>query len=228
MVNETLIVGNGEIGHALGEILSEFYPVTILDKEEASDKKFKIMHICFPYNSEFVDNVLRYRGIYDPDFTVIHSTVPVGTSRLCDAIHSPVVGIHPHFKQSILTFTKFLSGSQSSEVADYFRRAGIKVYLFDKQETTEVMKVLSTTFYGVCVEFFKDVKKICVAHEIPFEAWTLWTDNYNKGYSALGFPEYSRPNLVPNNKKIGGHCVLNNLVFLETDFTELIKKKNLE
>lgn len=219
----SLIIGAGEIGKSLFEVLSSFYNTKLADIHKDRVGEYSILHICFPYSNKFVDEVNRYRELYNPEFIIIHSTIPVGTAKLCRAIHSPVVGIHPKLKESFLTFTKFLSGERAGEVADYFRKAGMKVYLFDKPETTELLKILDTTFYGLCVEYTKDIKIECDKHGIPFEAWTIYNENYNKGYQSLGHPEFIRPNLVPIMKKIGGHCVLPNANLLETKFTKLLR-----
>ena len=227
----TLIVGGGEVGGALARILQNYYPVDVIDKRMTSATAsnaggYEIMHICFPFSPEFEAEFVRYRQQYQPRFIVIHSTVPPGTSRRLGAIHSPVIGIHPHMDESLTTFVKYLGGEMASEVADYFRRAGIKVYLFNAPETTETMKILDTTFYGICVEYTKEVKRVCDKFGIPFEAWTLWTQNYNDGYEALGHPEFVRPNLVPIMKKVGGHCVLPNADYIDTRFTRLLRELN--
>jgi hypothetical protein len=164
--------------------------------------------------------------LFTPKYTVIHSTVPVGTSRKCNAIHSPCLGVHPYLEKSFKTFTKYLAGENAGEVADYFRRADIKVYITDKPETTELMKMLCTTFYGVCIEYTKDVKRQCDKYGIPFEMWTLWNGNYNTGYKKLGQEQFIRPNLIPVMNKISGHCVMSNTELIETEFTNLLKKLN--
>jgi hypothetical protein len=234
---KTLIIGAGEIGKSLRNILIKHYETYILDKEPVTidglieiypgeEYQPEIMHICFPYSDKFIDAVKNYKLKYNPKFTVIHSTVPVGTSRKLDAIHSPCMGIHPDLTKSMLTFTKYLSGEKASEVAQYFRRSGMKVYLTDKQETTELMKILSTSFYGACIEWTKEVKRLCNENDVPFEFWTLWTENYNSGYEKLGHSEFRRPNLIPIKTKIGGHCVLPNLEFINSKFADFIKKQN--
>lgn len=219
---KTLIIGNGEIGISLSKILDKHYETYFTDKTTEKSKA-DIIHICFPYSDEFVSEVKRYQKLYKPKYTVIHSTVPVGTSAKCNAIHSPVIGLHPFLKESIETFTKYLGGKQAGEVADYFRRANIKVYITDKSETTELMKILSTTKYGLDIEYTKEVKRLCDKYKVPFEMWTLWTKNYNQGYEQLGHPEYRRPELIPIMKKIGGHCVLSNAKLLKSKFTRLLK-----
>jgi UDP-N-acetyl-D-mannosaminuronate dehydrogenase len=223
-----IVLGYGEIGRAV-RLVSDF-PVYAYDKSEGKFNirnypgKIRIMHVSFPYNDNFIKQVKNYQKILKPEYTVIHSTVPVGTSRKCNAIHSPVVGIHPHLAESLKTFTKFFGGESASEVADIFRKYGVKTYVVDKPETTELMKIQCTTLYGLNIEFFKDMKEQCEKYGVPFEAWTIWNDNYNKGYEKLGYPEYHRYNLVPLMKKIGGHCVVNNYFLLKTKFTEFLKK----
>lgn len=223
----TIILGKGEIGTSLLNVLTKEYDVWILDKNDTiNETDFDIMHICFPYSEKFVNQVLAYQAVYNPKYTVIHSTVPPEVYDEVEAISSPCLGIHPHLEKSMTVFVKFLAGEGASEIADYFRRAGMKVYVLDNPKSTALMKILDTTFYGVCVEYIKDVKRQCDKFNVPFELWTLWTNNYNEGYKKLGYEEYTRPNLTPIMKKIGGHCVVENSALLETKFTKLINEEN--
>lgn len=221
-----LVLGKGEIGTSLFNILSPRYPTEIIDKGEEAIGEFDILHVCFPYSSEFEDQVFKYTDKYKPKQIVIHSTVPVGTTSKLNAVHSPVVGLHPHLEESLKTFTKFLGGKNASEVADYFRRAGIKVYLTDKSETTEYFKIMSTTFYGIMIEFHKKVLEDCREMNLPFEFFTIWNRNYNEGYEKLGYPEYKKPLLVPIMTIQKGHCTLPNCELITNEFTELIKRRN--
>jgi len=214
---------------ALYNVLSPGYSVAIIDKDKEKCVGFikdnvQYLHICIPYSKRFVRAVKKYQKKYNPRYTIIHSTVPVGTSRKLNAVHSPVRGIHPRLKEGIQTFVKYLGGKQAGEVADYFRRAGIRVYIYDKPETTELMKILSTTKYGVDIEFTKEVKRLCDEYDVPFEAWKIWTDDYNDGYERLGYPEYKRANLIPMMKVISGHCVRQNLPLLKSKFTNFLKR----
>lgn len=223
---QTIILGFGEIGTALAKVLKTYNPI-IKTKTKENISGIEIMHICFPYSNSFVKEVKRYQELYKPKYTVIHSTVPVGTSKLCDAIHSPCLGVHPYLEESFKTFTKFLGGKKASEVADYFRRAGMKVYICDKSETTELAKLSQTTQYALNIEYIKNLKQECDKFKIPFaEVYTLFSENYNKGYIKLGYPEYSLPLLVPIMQKQGGHCTLPNCEIWNTVFTKLIKKLN--
>lgn len=214
----SVVIGMGEVGSSLYNILSRHYFVSGTDKNNGivSSSDFfneapEIIHICFPYSENFIEQVKVYQEKYKPKFTIIHSTVPVGTSSQVGAIHSPIRGLHPNLESGILTFPKFLGGKDASLVADYFRRADIKVVLFDKPETTEALKLFDTEYYRTCVEFAHRVKNFCNKHDLNFsEVYTIPNISYNEGYQTLGFPEYTRPILQPIMKEIGGHCLLPN------------------
>jgi len=217
---KSLIIGSGEVGRSLHKIIGG----DIRDKD-AYGGFYDVIHICFPYSKEFNKDVKEYQEVHKAKYTVIHSTVPIGTSKELGAIHSPVIGIHPFLEESLKTFTKFIGGG-NQEIIDFFRRRGMKVYPFDKSETTELMKIMDTTFYGLCIEYTREVKDQCDKHKIPFEAWTIYTNIYNEGYKKLGYPEVVRPNLIPPKKEIGGHCVVSNCDFIDNKFTKLIKENN--
>lgn len=226
---KTLIVGMGEIGKSLHNVLSPHYEIYTKDIGNTIGEEIgsvKIMHVCFPFSDKFITAVKEYQEKYKPEFTVIHSTTPIGTSRKVNAVHSPVEGLHPFLTESIQTFIKFISGEDASNVADYFRRANVKVYIVDDQESTEYMKIMSTTFYGMMIEFTKQVKQDCAERGIPFELFTLWNMNYNESYEKLGHPEYKKPLLAPIMKNIGQHCVLPNTELLKNDFTKFLKERN--
>jgi len=233
MDNKALVVGLGEVGRALYKVLLNAHSVWAVDErkplpEQAAVGGFDFLHICFPYSPEFKRAVNAYQVRYRPAVTVIHSTVPVGTSRTLSACHSPVMGVHPNLETSLTTFTKFVGGEGVSEAARHLGRAGIRCYITEQAETTELLKLLSTTFYGLCIEWTKHVKELCDWADVPFEAWTLWTQAYNAGYAALGRPEFTRPQLVPMSGRIGGHCVLPNLDLMPggDPFVDLIRGRN--
>lgn len=206
----------GEVGKALRNVLRSYEPIgiDINDEEHCWDDvglEVEILHICFPYSTNFIKDVQNYQKSFKPKFTVIHSTVPVGTSSKLQAIHSPIRGIHPSLEEGIRTFPKFLGGEQAGLVADYFRQAGLKVILYDRSETTEALKLFDTEYYRACIEFAQRVKKYCSENDLNFtEVYTLPNQTYNEGYKELGHPEFQRPVLQPIMTPIGGHCVVPN------------------
>lgn len=216
----TLIIGNGEIGRALGQILKQYNPA-FLDRNQEIPSEFQIIHICFPYTHNFISEVNQYKELYKAEYVIIHSTVPVGTSRQCNAIHSPIRGMHPDLEPGIRTFVKFLGGKQASEVAEYFKRAGLKVMLFDNPETTEAAKLFDTEYYRTCIEFCHRVKQYCDEHDLNFsDVYRIPNMTYNIGYTELGHQEFTRPILEPIMKSIGGHCVMQNKGLIELSENE--------
>jgi len=230
MKDVSVVVGMGEVGKAVARVLAKTYEVVPIDLKTmckvTGEMRVRVLHICLPWSDEFVAEVIRYRKLYTPGHTVIHSTVPVGVSRTCGALHSPIVGRHPHLAKAVEVSTRFIGGKDAGEVADYFRRAGLEVYIVDEQEETELMKLLSTLWYGVCIELTKETKRLCDKHDVPFEFFTLWTQAYNHTAEALGYPDVRRPNLVPVMKRIGGHCVLPNAELLDSRFADLLRRLN--
>ena len=222
-----IIIGGGEIGKSIRELFND-YPNFMYDISDGPvptsyPNECRLLHVCFPFSKDFIKQVKKYQKRFNPGYTVIHSTVPIGTTRKLRAVHSPVVGVHPHLAQSLKTFTKFFGGYDASEVADMFKRQGCSVYVTDNPESTELMKILCTTNYGLNIEFTKEANRLCKQNDVPFELFTIWNNNYNNGYEKLGYPQYKRYNLVPLMKKIGGHCVIPNYSLLKSKFTEFLK-----
>ena len=208
---KTLIVGSdGEVGRALMEVLKVYRPSGIDNRyPHYYSEQPDIMHVCFPYSEKFIDEVKTYQEKYKPKYTIIHSTVPMGTSRKCTALHSPIRGIHPQLADGIKQFVKFIGGEEASEVADYFRKANLRVMLFDKSETTEAMKLWDTQYYLECIRFAQRVKRYCDKHGLNYsDVYRLPNRDYNESYTILGHPEFVRPILEPiMTDKIGGHCL---------------------
>ena len=211
----------GEVGKALYEVFKPFYPIGFVDTvfvpgidepyNLANIESADIIHIAFPYSETFIQDVKNYQEKYKPKYTIIHSTVPVGTSANLGASHSPIRGLHPNLESGIKTFVKFIGGEQASEVADYFRRVGLKVALFDRSETTEAMKLFDTEYYRACIQFAQRVKRYCDKNDLNFhEVYTLANQTYNEGYTKLDHLEFVRPVLQPIMQEIGGHCVIPN------------------
>ena len=135
MKNKTCIIGRGEIGHSLGNVLEEAYDVEYLDidpdRTTVSVEAYYVINICIPCKdkNEFIKDVKGYIDEYKPDLCIIHSTVPPGTTDACGdiCVHSPVHGKHPTREEGIETFTKYIGGSNIYRTHDakrYLEEAG--------------------------------------------------------------------------------------------------------
>jgi len=193
---EQLIIGAGEVGKALFNVLKKHYNIAIRDIESNLTGKFKVLHICYPFFKSFINSTKKYIKMYKPEIVIIHSTVPVGITRKISkfSVHSPIRGIHPYLESGIKTFTKYFGGFKAKEAAKIFSDIGIKTKIFKNSETTELIKILDTTYYGWNIIFNKEVKKICDKYKLDFnEVYTIPNKDYNEGYKKLGMPYVIRP-----------------------------------
>lgn len=203
-----LVIGMGEIGTALADVLQ----CDGIDKDE-DIPKVKIIHICFPYSNQFVKNVQRYTESTSADLVVIHSTIPLGTTRQCgeNAVHSPVRGKHPHLAEGIKTFTKFFGGTRAKEAAFYFAELGISAAITEKPENTEAMKLWDTEIYLEAILLSRKIYQYCKKRDLDFDiVYTQANRTYNEGYERLDHPEYVKYVLKYMDGPIGGHCLKSN------------------
>lgn len=222
-----LVIGLGEIGKPIFKILSEVYETQAFDQLDRgfSDpgNSFDVINICFGHKENEVEDFKKWVRDYQKEFlkegglTVIHSTVKPGMCKQLNAIHSPVIGQHPFMEEYIRKIPKMFAGKDADKVADYFRRAGLHVLVFDNAEETEWGKLFLTEYYRVCIEFCQRVKRVCDKNGLSFHnVYTLPNMVYNQGYKDMGYPEYVRPILQPIMGLIGGHCVIPNSKIIKT------------
>lgn len=208
------IIGLGEVGSALHEILQAAFEVFTYDIGRSQELRIvsgvKVLHICFPYSSSFIDKVKEYCEALRPEYVVIHSTVPVGTTRQCgkDFVHSPIRGKHPKLAESIKVFAKFFGGQYAKEVAAIFEQIGIQTVVAEKSEETEAMKLWDTEIYREAILLNRKIYQYCAKGGLNFDiVYTLANKTYNEGYSKMGNPEYAKYILKYTEGPIGGHCV---------------------
>lgn len=224
-----LIIGKGEVGSSLFNILKSYYQVFIRDKDDEFSDQFEVIHICYPNGKNFVKITKDYIEKYQPKIAIIHSTIPVGTTKKISeiAVHSPIRGLHPNLEKGVKTFVKYFSGQKAKEAAKFFSDIGIKTKIFKKSETTELLKILDTTYYGWNIVFCKEIKRICDNLNLDFgEVYTIANQDYNWGYKKLGKENVIRPVLKAAPGKIGGHCVVQNCDLLDDWLTKTIKERN--
>jgi len=226
MSGKGLVIGRGQIGTALFEILKNHHETHIRDVDDLNLEGVEFLHICFPFSKTFVDNVKNYKEKYKPKYTIIHSTVPVGTATQCNAFHSPVRGIHPNLVEGIENIVKYLAPANPA-VKDYFERAGIMIKEVDKPENTEALKLWSTTQYGLSIVLEKEIHKWCKENGLDFDVvYTEANRSYNEGYKKLGMGHFNRPVLKQVQGKIGGTCVIPNCKILDSFIARFIMEYN--
>lgn len=223
-MSKHLTIGFGEVGKAINAIVGG--EVHDPHSKKEYDGICEVMHVCFPYSPEFNTAVEAYKRRFKPVLTIIHSTVPVGTSRALECVHSPIRGVHPHLEEGIRTMVKYFGGKDAEMAAEYFRKLGVSVKVVDKSETTEALKLWSTTQYGVFIDLNKEIHKWCEENNVDFDiVYTHANETYNEGYLKLGRPEVMRPVLKYMGGTIGGHCVLPNCKILDSESTKKLNDK---
>ncbi len=232
----SLIVGAGEVGKGLFDVLNTAYKGRVfirdIEPSEGEPKTVDFLHICFPYSKKFLSLVKEYKEQYGNPIVINHSSVPVGTTAKLgkDAIHSPIRGKHPDLAGGIRTFVKFFGGHDLNIVRDveqYFARAGVRTMILSSPEATELGKLMETSQYGWFIVLAKEIQALCDKHKLSFnEVYTIQNMTYNEGYSRLGLDHFLRPILTPVGGPIGGHCVRENSDLVDSSVTELIRKFN--
>lgn len=224
-----LIIGAGEVGQAIYQILKKNHVVSLRDRTGGVSGRFNVLHICYPPIKDFLKVTKSYIKEYRPELVIVHSTVPVGTTEKIGrfAVHSPIRGVHPHLVKGIMTFVKYFGGPRARKAASYFSAVGIKTKFFSKSETTELLKILDTTYYGWNIMFCKETKRICDRFGLNFEeVYGIANRDYNEAYAKLGMAHVIRPVLKAISGKIGGHCVVPNTFLLKDWLTDILRKRN--
>ncbi len=212
MKNEKIgILGYGEVGRAV----SKFYKNPRIKDLKRDDnlKGVDILNVCIPWGKNFVKIVKQEIKSIKPKLTIIHSTVAPGTTRKIggSVVHSPVRGIHPNLFLGIKTFVKYIGADdkKSGNLArKHLESLGIKTEIVMPSLTTEVAKLLDTSYYGLCIAWHGEIDKTA----------TDFNKTYNDGYLKLGNKNVIRPVLYYPRGKIGGHCVVPNALILRKLF----------
>lgn len=220
-----LVIGLGQVGTGVQKVLEcEAHDP---GQQQLAVGKYSVLHICFSYSDKFVDAVKEYREKFGAEYVVIHSTVPIGTSTLCGAVHSPIRGVHPYLEQSIRVFVKYFGGKDADLMAEEFRARGVKCVCTEKPETTELGKLLDTSCYGLNILIEKEMYRLAEKYGVPHDiSYTHMNDTYNQGYLDVGMPQFHKYNIKHMDGKIGGHCIMQNAELFDSWIADVIKEKN--
>ena len=218
---KSLVVGLGEIGGALHKVLEKEYggkEVFGFDTKGncvMTKEKIDILHICIPGSKDFIPRVNHYVDTIKPKYTIIHSSVPVGTTEKIKGMsfHSPVRGKHPHMEEGLLKYVKYLSFDghdyeNAQELDRYFSKAGIRCKIMPDTKSTELGKLLALARYGVYLAFAKEQEAICEHFGVDYhKAVTDFESTRNENVGE----ELQQPLLFPFQNYVGGHCTIEDM-----------------
>ena len=219
---KSLVVGMGEVGTALREVLGRKHEVWGKDigEEYVSPSGVKVrevpqaigvIHVCLRYSEDFLGVVRGYADAHHPRVIDVCTTVTPGTTRLLgsSAVHSTTRGLHPNLRDSLLTFAKHVGGPLAKELIPYFGRAGIPTVAYERPETTELAHILYNAAYGVQLMFADEMQALCRHYGVDYlETVIGYTTTGNRGFEKLDHKGKARMLIWPPGGKIGGHCVV--------------------
>jgi len=223
-----IVVGAGEVGLAIGELISNSgRDVMFHDPakgKSASGFTCDVLHICFPYSEEFVEQAKQAIDKFKPNLTIIHSTVKVGTTRKVgkDVVYSFVRGKHDKgMAEMMLLNTKHLGCLDKNkmwEATAYLVNLGFETDPYNDPDVVEFGKLWDTTYYGICIAATKMAKEMADSYGLDWSFVAEMNSAYNEGALRFGHPKWVRPELDPLPGKIGGHCIIPNIRILQQDF----------
>jgi UDP-N-acetyl-D-mannosaminuronate dehydrogenase len=229
--HNVLIVGLGEVGQSLFEIINETgkFEVYGVDADKQKQQKISgtreppenidVMHICFgcPIQENFQKLAVGYIKKIQPKLTIIDSTVPPGTTQKiyeqtkAPLVHSPIQGMHKTLetmKADIKFWNKYIgpTSPQAAKLAkEHFERAGLKVKVLKGPAETELSKLYETVYMASMIAFFQEAHRIARKFGADFDQSTEMIEDIQRSKlnKPLQYPSY-----------IGGHCLIPNTQLL--------------
>lgn len=232
-----LVVGLGEIGSALLEIVKGVHDATGYDIKNPTElpTKVDVLHVCFPYTEEFASHVVEYAKKTRPKLVLIESTVQLGTTNQIaeflqvlqtHVVHSPVRARKKDgFKWGFYNYTKFIGGcdQEGAKLADeYYKSLGFKTRICQSALEAEFSKLIDLAYFGVMLGWNQEMRRIIEKFNLNFEDVSAFLDS-NTLESGFKFP---RP--VYDGEPIGGHCIIPAVQLLNDAFNSKFLENVLE
>lgn len=230
-MKKNIVAGLGEIGSPILKLISKSstsvgYDIDskLMDKmnfEKLSGFSTSMLHICIPFNSNFLKNIISLDKKFNPEIIVIHSTIKPGTTSVIqNKIKKPIIysatrGVHSRMLNDLKKYTKFFAIDKSSkkskwaasEFSKLFKKCKVKTKQMTDPLTLELSKiVVDTSYYGWLINYAQLSNMIAKKHNVDYDEMWTFADEIHK---FLG----NRPKMFPGF--IGGHCVIPNLELID-------------
>jgi UDP-N-acetyl-D-mannosaminuronate dehydrogenase len=212
--NKVVVVGLGEVGKPLFELLSKSHNTVGVDISPVWPvEDVDVLHVCYPFEiKDFVGETARYIELFKPALTIINSTVGIGTTRAVadrtgsTVVNSPVRGKHVRMLEELRHYTKFVGAADpvaGEQAARHFQAAGLKTKVLSSPEASELAKLTETTYFGLMIAWAQEIERYC--------------DRTGADYNEV-ISFYEEIKFFPPVKYfpgvIGGHCVMPNIKIL--------------
>jgi len=222
-----LVVGLGEVGSAIYDILSESgkYNVYGYDIDESKSVNsiseipvpINFLHIAFPCSNResFIQASLQYIAKYKPNVVIVHSSVPPLTTRgiqehsSSPIVYSPVRGKHPFLKKHLRFWPKWISSyiDEGLKLArEHLSSAGFKVKIAPSPVDLEIAKLWETVYRAIMIASWQEIHRICRKFGANLD---IVAEFINEVHEVLD----DRPVFYPDF--IGGHCLIPNTKLLK-------------
>ena len=242
MIKKDVVVGLGEIGAPLLQLISKAVPTIghdinqkLIDKKKLNKYNHlqtRFLHVCIPFTKKFIPNIISLFNRFHPEGIVIHSTIsPNTTKKLQSVLVVPIIysatrGVHKRMLYDLKRYTKFYAIDQhapqgeliSSKYSRLMKKCGVKTKKMSDPLTLELAKIIcDTSYYGWLINYAQLSNMIAIKHKVDYNEMWSFTDEIHK---FLG----NRPKMFPGF--IGGHCVIPNLDLINDNTLSLIKEIN--
>ena len=211
---EVLVIGTGEVGRPLAEVLSGAFQVVTKDIEPLELDSVDVIHVCYPFDlDDFVGTTVRYAETYAPRLMIVNSTVVPGTTRrigeesAVPVAYSPVRGKHARMVQELMRYSKFVASPEPDalrQAEEHLQAAGMTVHTMGSPEALELAKLLETSYFGVLVGWAQEMERF--ADEVGADY--LEVQRFMEEIDFL-------PRMAFQPGFIGGHCVIPNSHLLD-------------
>ena len=208
----TLVIGLGEVGGALAQVLEKSQRVLRHDIERVEiNEEIGVAHLCFPFHSseQYESTAIDYLRRFSPKLAIINSTVTPGTTRRIAAAtsiptaFSPVRGKHVQMTQDLGRYCKFVAApdiAAARAAEEHFEQAGMKTRRINGVDALELAKLAETTYFGVLIAYAQELNRYCEQVGGDYYELTNFFDEIEFLPRVRYFPGF-----------IGGHCVIPNI-----------------
>jgi UDP-N-acetyl-D-mannosaminuronate dehydrogenase len=223
--DKVVVVGLGEVGQPLLQLLSPYHDVIGVDINPPNEPiiDVDVLHICYPFEiPDFVGESARYIELFKPALTIIESTVGVGTTRAVadctgkPVVHSPIRGKHVRMLEELGYYTKFVGAIDpvaGQAAAMHFESVGLEIKVLTSPEATELAKLTETTYFGLLIAWAQEVERYCDQSGADYNELVSFYEEISYLPPVKFFPGI-----------IGRHCVMPNIEILSKfDHSQLLR-----
>jgi UDP-N-acetyl-D-mannosaminuronate dehydrogenase len=220
--NKVVVVGLGEVGKPLFELLSRHHDTVGVDISPVGlIEHINILHVCYPFEiKDFIGETARYIERFKPALTIINSTVGIGTTRAIGdrtgtaVVNSPVRGKHVRMLEELRHYVKFVGAADpeaGEQAAKHFQSAGLKTKVLSSPEASELAKLTETTYFGLMIAWAQEIERYCDQTGADYDEVISFYEEIKFFPPVKYFPGV-----------IGGHCVMPNIKILSKANRSLI------